>query len=59
MEQTLPIIIGAVALVIGIILGKILFAKNTKIQVENAEKDAKQIIADARLQAETLKRKTT
>ncbi|MEO8112331.1 MAG: ribonuclease Y [Ginsengibacter sp.] len=56
MEQTLPIIIGAVALVIGVILGKILFAKNTKIQVENAEKDAKQIIADAKLQAETLKK---
>ena len=56
MEQTLPIIIGAVALVIGIILGKVLFAKNTKIQVENAEKDAKQIIADAKLQAETLKK---
>ncbi len=56
MEQTLPIIIGAVALVIGVILGKILFAKNTKIQVENAEKDAKQIVADAKSQAETLKK---
>ncbi|MEO6638923.1 MAG: ribonuclease Y, partial [Ginsengibacter sp.] len=56
MEQILPIIIGAVALVIGIILGKILFAKNTKIQVENAERDAKQLIADAKIQAETLKK---
>lgn len=56
MEQTLPIIIGAVALVLGVILGKILFAKNTKIQVENAEKDARQIVADAKLQAETLKK---
>ena len=56
MEQTLPIIIGAVALVIGIILGKILFAKNTKIQVENATKDAEKIVADAKIQAENLKK---
>ncbi len=56
MEQTLPIIIGAVALVIGIVLGKILFAKNTKIQVENATKDAEKIVADAKIQAETLKK---
>ena len=43
MEQSLPIIIGAVALIAGIILGKILFAKKTKLQVENAEKEAKKI----------------
>ena len=40
MEQSLPIIIGAVALIAGIILGKILFAKNTKQQVESAEQQA-------------------
>ena len=37
MEQIIPIIIGVVALIAGIILGKILFAKNTKKQVEKAE----------------------
>lgn len=56
MEQSLPIIIGAVALIAGIILGKILFAKNTKLQVENAEKEAKKILSDAQSQAESLKK---
>ena len=35
MEQILPILIGAVALIAGIILGKILFAKNTKQLIED------------------------
>ena len=56
MEQILPIIIGAVALIAGIILGKILFAKNTKQLVENAEQQAQQIISDAQAKAETLKK---
>ncbi|MDQ6843740.1 MAG: ribonuclease Y [Bacteroidota bacterium] len=56
MEYTLPIIIGVAALVAGIILGKILFAKNTKLQVENAEKEAQKILSDAQFQAETLKK---
>ncbi|MEO6136037.1 MAG: ribonuclease Y [Ginsengibacter sp.] len=56
MEQLLPIIIGAVALVVGIILGKILFSKNTKQLVENAEQQAQKIISDAQSQAENLKK---
>ena len=56
MEQLLPIIIGAVALVAGIILGKILFSKNTKQLIENAEQHAQKIISDAQTQAETLKK---
>ncbi|MEO8569750.1 MAG: ribonuclease Y [Ginsengibacter sp.] len=56
MEQSLLIIIGAVALIAGIILGKILFAKNTKLQVENAEKEAKKIISDAQIQSESFKK---
>ena len=56
MEQLLPIIVGVVALIAGIILGKILFAKNTKLQVENAEKEAQKIKSDAHLQAESLKK---
>ncbi|MEP6584206.1 MAG: Rnase Y domain-containing protein, partial [Ginsengibacter sp.] len=56
MEQSLPIIIGAVALIIGIVLGKILFAKNTKLQVENAGKEAEKILSDAQSKAETLKK---
>ena len=57
MEQLLPIIIGVVALIAGIILGKILFAKNTKKQLEKAEAEAQKIISDAQFQAETLKKK--
>jgi ribonucrease Y len=56
MEQLLPIIIGVVALIAGIILGKILFAKNTKKQLEKAESEAQKIISDAQFQAETLKK---
>ncbi len=52
----LSIIIGAIALIIGILLGKLLFAKNTKKQVEDAELQAQKIIADGQLQAENLKK---
>src|SRR6202012_3267558 len=50
------IIIGAAALVLGTVLGKLIFAKNTKGQVEEAERQAKKIIADGELQAENLKK---
>ena len=56
MTQILPIIIGAVALIIGTLLGKFLFAKNTKKQVEEAEEQSQKIIADAKLQAENIKK---
>jgi ribonuclease Y len=56
MEQLLPIIVGAVALIIGILLGKIIFAKNTKQIFENAKNQAQQIISDAQSKAETLKK---
>ncbi len=57
------IIIGVVALVAGVILGKLIFAKDTRKQVEDAqrrieeaEQQSQKIIADAQLQAETLKK---
>lgn len=56
MEQILPIIVGAIALIAGIILGKILFAKNTKHLLEKAEQQAQQIISDAQSKAETIKK---
>ena len=56
MEQLLPIIVGAVALLAGIILGKILFAKNTNQLLETAKEQAQQIISDAQSKAETLKK---
>lgn len=52
----LYIIIGAAALILGLVLGKLVFAKNTKNQIAEAEQQAKKIIADGQLQAETLKK---
>ena len=56
MTQILPIIIGAIALIIGIVLGKIVFAKNTKKQLDEADQQSQKIISDAKIQAETLKK---
>ncbi len=50
------IIIGVAAIILGVILGKILFAKNTTQRVEEAERQAQKILADSQLQAETLKK---
>ena len=50
------IIIGIAALILGTILGKLVFAKNTKKQVEEAGQQAQKIIADGQLQAENLKK---
>lgn len=52
----LYIIIGAAALILGLVLGKLVFAKNTKNQIAEAEQQAKKIISDGQLQAETLKK---
>ncbi|HYJ65337.1 MAG TPA: Rnase Y domain-containing protein, partial [Parafilimonas sp.] len=50
------IIIGIIAFLLGIVLGKIIFSKNTKKRIEEAESEAKQIIAAAELKAETTKK---
>src|SRR6188768_893507 len=52
----IPIIIGAAALIVGIILGKLIFAKNTAQKVQEAEIQAQKIIAEGQLKAETLKK---
>jgi ribonuclease Y len=49
-------IVGAVALVLGIIAGKFLFAKNTTKKIEDAEVQAKKILNDAQTVAENLKK---
>jgi ribonuclease Y len=57
MEPTIIyIIIGIAALVIGLVLGKVIFAKNTQKQVAEAEHQAQKIVADGQLQAENLKK---
>lgn len=55
-NQILPIIIGVIALAVGIGAGKFLFAANTKKQVEEAEQQVQKILSDAKSQAETLKK---
>ncbi len=55
-NQILTIIIGVVALLAGIGAGKFLFAKNTRRQVEEAEQQTQKLLADAKMQAETLKK---
>lgn len=56
MELFLPIIIGAIALIAGIFLGKLLFAKNTQQLIDKAETEAQKIISDAERKAETKKK---
>ena len=50
------IIIGVVAFVIGIVAGKMIFAKDTKKQVDEAEQQSKIILREAELRAGTLKK---
>lgn len=50
------IIIGIAALAIGIFAGKLIFAKNTQKQVDDANSQAQKIIAEAELKAETIKK---
>jgi ribonucrease Y len=57
METIIAAIVGVVALVIGIVLGKLIFAKNTKKEVEEASALAQKTIEDAKTLAETLKEK--
>ncbi len=52
----LTYILGGIGLIVGIIAGKFIFAKNTKQQIEEATQQANKIISDAQLQAETLKK---
>ena len=58
MDQNIlfAIIAGVAGLIIGIILGKILFAKNTKKQLADAELIAQNIIKEAELRGETFKK---
>ncbi|MBE2229742.1 MAG: ribonuclease Y [Chitinophagaceae bacterium] len=52
----LSAVIGAVALVLGILLGKFIFARNTRKQIEEAEIQAQTILKEAELRAETIRK---
>lgn len=49
-------LIGVAALIVGVLAGRLIFAKNTKKRIEEAELQAQTIIKEAELRAETLKR---
>ena len=55
-QSILLIIIGASSLVGGLLVGKLLFARNTKKQVEDAEAQAASILKEAESRAETVKK---
>ncbi|MCY7422847.1 MAG: ribonuclease Y [Chitinophagaceae bacterium] len=52
----MSVILGVVGLIAGIILGRFIFAKDTKKQLEETDQQAQRIITDAQTQAETLKK---
>jgi len=57
MDQTiLWMIIGVGAGIGGLLVGRFAFAKNTKKQVEDAENQAANILKEAELRAETIKK---
>ena len=55
-QNILFAIIGVAALIVGIIVGKFIFAQNTKKQVAEAESLAQNIIKEAELRGETFKK---
>jgi len=50
------VIIGVFALVIGIVAGKFIFAKNTRKQIEEAEIQSQSIVREAEIRAETIRK---
>lgn len=52
----LLIITGAVALILGLAAGWMIFSKNTKKRIEEAEELAEKIVKEAELRAETIKK---
>src|SRR5689334_19983373 len=55
-SNLLYIIIGAGALIVGIIAGKFIFAKNTQKTISEAEFQAQSLIKEAELRAETIRK---
>jgi len=50
------VIVGIIALIVGLIAGKFIFAKNTQKQIDDAQAQAKKILGDAQGTAENLKK---
>ena len=60
MDSTIisAVITGVVALIVGIIAGKFIFAKDQKHKIEEAETQAKKVVSDAQAKAETYKKQS-
>ena len=56
-SNILSIIVGAAALIIGLVAGKFIFAKNTGRKIEEAELQSQTILREAELRAETIRKK--
>lgn len=52
----LSIVIGAGALVAGLLVGKMIFSKNTQRKIEEAEQQSQTILKEAELRAETIRK---
>ena len=50
------VIAGIIGLVVGIVAGKFLFAKNTQQKIDDAQSQAKKIVSDAQTTSENLKK---
>ncbi len=50
------IIVGVIAILVGVITGKLIFAKDTQHKIAESEAQAKKIVAEAQSSAENLKR---
>lgn len=55
-QLIIPIIIGITATLVGLGLGKLIFSKNTAAKLEEAKKQAEQLLNDAQFKAENLKK---
>jgi len=55
-QSIIYIVVGIVALIIGIIAGKFIFAKNTRQQIEEAETQSQAIVKEAGIRAETIRK---
>jgi ribonuclease Y len=55
-QNIIYIIVGVSALIIGIIAGKFIFAKNTRNQIEEAEIQAQATLKEAEIRAETIRK---
>jgi len=55
-QNIIYIIIGVSALIIGIVAGKFIFAKNTRKQIEEAEIQSQSIVKEAGIRAETIRK---